>query len=159
MIQKYPTAEESENFPAEEAAAESLMKAIRAVRAIRAERNVPQGKRTPLYVAGTQYDDAILKKLAYASDVIYAEPANPSECAAAITEDARIFIPLAELVDLEAEKARIAKELDKAQKNLDQLKAKLANSEFTSKAPAHVIDAEREKLAKAEALIKQLTTP
>jgi len=157
MIQNYPEYDTANNFPEAASATESLMKAIRAIRNLRAERNVPQGKRTPLYVTGTQFDEAILKKLAYASEVTYSEPENLTECVAAITEDAKIYIPLAELVDLESEKARIAKELEKAKKNLEQLQAKLSNQEFIAKAPARVIDAEREKLAKAEALIKQLT--
>jgi valyl-tRNA synthetase len=156
MIQTYPAYSDTLDFPAEETETESLTKAIRAVRNLRAEKNVPQGKRSKLYVVGAELDADILKKLAYASEVVYSEPENLSECVQAVTEDVKLYLPLAELVDLEAEKTRIAKEREKAIADIEKLKAKLANEEFTAKAPAKVVDAEREKLAKAEALLKQL---
>ena len=73
-----------------------------------------------------------------------------------ITHAARIFMPLAELVDLEKEKARIQKELDKNRKELDKLETKLQNPGFVNKAPAQVVEAERERAGKLRALIVKL---
>ena len=73
-----------------------------------------------------------------------------------VTDNARMFMPMAELVDLEKERARIAKELANAEKQLAGQNAKLANENFVSRAPEHVVNAEREKKAKLEALIENL---
>ena len=74
-----------------------------------------------------------------------------------ITHAARIFMPLAELVDMEQEKARLDKEIAKTQKDLAGLKGKLSNENFVNKAPANVVQAERERLEKLEALLEKLT--
>ena len=74
-----------------------------------------------------------------------------------ITHAARIFMPLAELVDMEQERARLDKEIGKAQKELAGLKGKLSNENFVNKAPANVVAAERERLEKLEALLEKLT--
>lgn len=73
-----------------------------------------------------------------------------------ITHAARIFMPLAELVDMEQEKARLDKEIAKTQKDLAGLKGKLSNENFVNKAPANVVQAERERLEKLEALLEKL---
>jgi valyl-tRNA synthetase len=156
MIQRYPAYSDAMNYPESESEVESLIKAIRAIRTLRAEKNVPTGKRAKLYVVGSKFDADMLKKLAYASEVIYGEPSDLSECVQTVTENAKLYLPLAELVDLDAERARIAKELEKAIAERDRLTAKLANDSFIAKAPESVVGAERDKLAKAEALIKQL---
>lgn len=72
------------------------------------------------------------------------------------THAARLYLPLAELVDLEKEKARIAKELDKNRKELDKLETKLNNPGFVNKAPAQVVEAERERADKLRALLVKL---
>lgn len=73
-----------------------------------------------------------------------------------VTHDANIYLPLAELVDIDAELERIAKEKAKAEDNLKRIEAKLANESFTSRAPENVVNAEREKAEKARALIAKL---
>ena len=72
------------------------------------------------------------------------------------THDANIYLPLAELVDIDAELERIEKEKAKAEENLKRIEAKLANESFTSRAPENVVNAEREKAEKARALIAKL---
>ena len=72
------------------------------------------------------------------------------------THAARLYLPLAELVDLEKEKARIQKELDKNRKELDKLETKLNNPGFVNKAPAQVVEAERERAGKLKALLVKL---
>ena len=72
------------------------------------------------------------------------------------TADAKLYIPMGQLVDIAKEQERIAKELDKARKNLASLEGKLSNEKFISRAPEAVVNAEREKAAKAKDLIVSL---
>jgi valyl-tRNA synthetase len=73
-----------------------------------------------------------------------------------ITDNARLFMPMADLVDLEAEKARLTKEIEKTEKLIAGQEAKLANANFVSRAPEAVVNIEREKKAKLEALLENL---
>jgi valyl-tRNA synthetase len=77
-------------------------------------------------------------------------------CVTVVTNDAKLYMPLAELVDIEKERDRITKELEKARANLAGLLKKLENENFVSKAPEAVVNAEREKAEKARALIENL---
>ena len=83
-------------------------------------------------------------------------PESTDGMVSVITDNARMFMPMAELVDLEKERARMEKELANAKKQLDGQNAKLANENFVSRAPEKVVNAEREKKAKLEALIENL---
>lgn len=74
----------------------------------------------------------------------------------AVTADAALYMPMNELVDVEKELQRLAKEIEKAEKNIAGLKGKLSNENFVSRAPENVVNAEREKLQKAESLLQQL---
>jgi len=164
MLSDWPVADEKLNFPEEEKAMELIMDAIRAVRTRRAEMNVPPSKKAHLTVAT---DEAkvfelgmpFLKKMAYASEVEIV-PADQAPAAAGqvavVTHVAQIFMPLAELVDLEKEKARMEKELKKNSAELEKLNAKLANPGFVNKAPEHIITAERERAAKLTELVAKL---
>ena len=163
MVASWPTADETLEFPEEEAEMERVMAAIKAVRTLRAEKNVPPSKKTSMTVETAHPDsyrdgEAFLKRLASASEVhITTEPVlDAGGCAVAITEDARVYLPLAELVDVEKELARIAKELKKAEGQAAGMKAKLANEAFLSKAPEQVVAAEREKARKLDALVENL---
>ena len=73
-----------------------------------------------------------------------------------VTNDAKLFMPMAELVDLDKERARLTKELEKAKQNYDNQTRKLSNEAFVSRAPEHVVAAERDRLEKAKALIENL---
>ena len=97
-------------------------------------------------------------KLAYASAVeVRAElPETADGMVSVITDNARMYMPMAELVDLEKERARMEKELANAKEQLDGQIAKLANENFVSRAPEKVVNTEREKKAKLEALIENL---
>ncbi len=163
MVAPWPKADSALEFPGEEAEMERIMAAIKAVRALRAEKNVPPGKKTSMTVVTENLEsycsgEPFLKKLAGAGEVtVTSEPvADASGCAVAITEDARIYLPLAELVDVEKELQRIAKELKKTEGQLTGLKAKLSNEAFLAKAPEQVVAAEREKEKKLEALLENL---
>ena len=169
MLQQWPEHRAGLDFPQEEKAMELIMDAIRGVRARRAEMNVPPSKKAQLTVSTLERDVftqgiPFLKRLAYASDVtvVGVADAGSDEAMTAqgmvtvTTHAARIFMPLAELVDLEKEKARIQKELDKNRKELDKLETKLNNPGFVNKAPAQVVEAERERANKLKALLVKL---
>ena len=140
------------------------MRAIRAVRNCRAEMNVAPSKKCTLYVATEKTDifeagAAYICRLAYADELVVSvtEPAGHEDMVSCVTVDAKLFLPLNQLVDFEKELARIGKELDNAQKNLTRLQSKLQNPGFLAKAPAQVVAAEQERAEKAEQLIRQLT--
>ena len=169
MLQQWPEHRAGLDFPEEEKAMELIMDAIRGVRARRAEMNVPPSRKAQLTVSTLERDVftqgiPFLKRLAYASDVtvVGVADAGSDEAMTAqgmvtvTTHAARIFMPLAELVDLEKEKARIQKELDKNRKELDKLETKLRNPGFVNKAPAQVVEAEKERAEKLRALIAKL---
>ena len=164
MLQQWPEHRADLEFPEEEKAMELVMDAIRAIRARRAEMNVPPSKKAQLTVATGEkvvFEQGIpfLKRLAYASEVkvVDADAALDTQGMVAVaTHAARLFLPLAELVDLEKEKARIQKELDKNRKELDKLETKLNNPGFVNKAPAQVVEAERERANKLKALLVKL---
>ena len=169
MLQSWPQYRQDLAFPQEEKAVELLMDAVKAVRTRRSEMNVPPSKKAHLTIAtGEQaiFTAGIpfLKRLGYASEVTVTGPSglgSDKEEAAkgvvtVITHAARIGMPLAELVDLEKEKARLAKSLKKNQAELDKLNAKLQNPGFLAKAPENVVKAEQERAEKLAALIAQL---
>ena len=169
MLQQWPEYRESLNFSAEEKAVDLLIDVTRTVRGKRSELNVPPSKKAHLTIstAETQVFTQgipLLKRLAYASDVTVVGVAEgPVSADAAksglvevITHAARVFMPLAELVDLEKEKARIQKELGQKKGQLAGLEAKLSNPGFLAKAPEQVVAAEKERLESLKALIAKL---
>ena len=163
MMQSYPEYDAQLNFPEDEANFGMVMDAIKAVRARRAEMNVPPSRKSHLIIVTDKAKaftdgEKFICKLAYASAVeVRAElPEAVDGMVSVITDNARMFMPMAELVDLEKERARMEKELANARKQLDGQIAKLANENFVSRAPEKVVNAEREKKAKLEALIENL---
>ena len=163
MLSQWPQVSDSRNFPAEEKAMELIMDAIRAVRTRRSEMNVPPSKKAHLTVATDEKEifalgEAFLKKLAYASEVEIVDSSVTAEAGAVtvVTHAAQLSMPLAELVDLEKEKARMEKELKKNSAELEKLNTKLNNPGFVNKAPAHVVEAEKERAIKLTELVAKL---
>lgn len=165
MLQKWPERRADLEFPAEEKAVDLLIDAIRAVRGKRAELNVPPSKKAHLTVSTGEMDVftqgiPLLKRLAYASEVtvvgVTEAPEGEKGITSVITPVARVFMPMAELVDLEKEKARIQKELEQKKKALAGLESKLSNPAFLSKAPESVVAAERERADTLRALMTKL---
>ena len=169
MLQNWPAASESMNFPEEEKAMELIMDAIRAIRGRRSEMNVPPSKKAHLTVATMETETftlgvPFLKKLAYASEVEivpFSQAQADADAAQAgqvsiVTHAAQLSIPLGELVDLAKEKARIEKELKKQSAELEKLNAKLNNPGFVNKAPEHVVKAEQERAVQLQALVAKL---
>ena len=163
MMAQWPEYTEALNFPAEENAMEAVMDLIRAIRARRAEMNVPPSKKAELRIVTGQpeaYRQGLhfIQRLAYASNVTFPEtaPADVTGLVSIVTHDATAYLPLSELVDLAAERERIAKELEKAKNGLRITEGKLSNEKFVAHAPENVVNAEREKVTKYKELIAKL---
>ena len=163
MCSQWPVYQEELNFSAEKAAMETVMDAIRAVRARRAEMNVPPSKKTALYILSDKAEHfrqgtGFICRLAYAQETIVcdAEPAGHEDMVSVVTADAKLYIPLDQLIDFEKELERLNKEMEKAKKEIASYEGKLANENFVSRAPEAVVNAERAKLEKAKALLRQL---
>jgi valyl-tRNA synthetase len=142
---------------------ESVMDAIRAIRNRRTEMNVPPSKKAALFVLTSKPQifaegEGFLQRLAYADAVtlLNAEPENLDGMVTIPTSDAKLYIPMGQLVDVAKEVERITKELEKNQKFLSSLEAKLSNEKFVARAPEAVVNAEKEKAAKTRDLIAQL---
>ena len=163
IIAKWPEFREDLCFSKEEGEMESVMDAIRAIRNRRAEMNVPPSRKAALFVLSSKAHmykegEGFIQRLAYAENVtiLEKEPENIDGMVCCTTADAKLYIPMGELVDVAKELERIDKELEKARKNLAMLEGKLSNENFIARAPQAVVDAEREKAAKAKDLIVQL---
>jgi valyl-tRNA synthetase len=163
IIAPYPKYDAALSFPEDEAGFELIMDAVKAVRSRRAEMNVPPSKRPRLIISSDRPEvfeagRTYLSKLAYAGevDIVSEAPADTDGMVSVVTGSAKMFMPMAELVDLEKERARIEKELEKARAQLEAQNKKLANEAFVSRAPEAVVNAERERAEKAKALIANL---
>ena len=163
MIARYPEYTESLAFPAEERDFEMVMNAIRAVRSRRAEKNVPPSRKAHLFITTDRQDafrsgEIYITKLAYAEQITISSelPADAEKMVSAVTEEAKLFMPMAELIDLDKERARLEKELEKARKNYEGQMRKLSNENFVSRAPEAVVQTERERAEKARALVENL---
>jgi len=163
IVAKWPEYSKSLEFKAEESHMESVMEAIRAIRNRRADMNVPPSKKAALYVLTSKPDvfsegEGYIQRLAYADQVTLLDKDldNIDGMVCCTTSDAKLYIPMGQLVDVAKELDRIAKELEKARKNLAALEGKLRNENFVSRAPEAVVNAEREKASKARDLIVQL---
>ncbi len=153
MRTAWPTYDAALEFPNEEREMERLMEAIRAIRNRRAEMNVPPSKKADLYIETAFVETfkngtVFLQKMASAAEVSVGEKWDIDGAVSIVTTDATIKIPLAELVDKEAELARLQKEKDSVQKQLDGVMARLNNKAFTDKAPEAVVNGARENAAR-----------
>ena len=164
MLSDWPVYDEKFAFPAEEAAMEEIMDAIRAIRTRRSEMNVAPGRKVQLTIATAKEDvftagAPFFKRLAGATEV-HVVPADQAPASKGqvevVTHSARVFMPLQELVDVAQELQRIAKEKEKALGHLKGIEAKLANEAFTSKAPANIVQNQRDQAEKLRSLIAQL---
>ncbi|MCI8553455.1 MAG: valine--tRNA ligase [Clostridiales bacterium] len=161
VVAEWPRYDPALDFPAEEREMERLMEAIRAIRNRRAEMNVPPSRKAQVYVetactscflSGAPF----IQRLASASEVQVGTQFELDGAVSIVTPDATIKIPLAELVDLAAERARLQKERDTVQKQLEGVRARLSNEAFTSKAPEQVVQTARDNAARLEEQVRLL---
>ena len=153
MISAFPRENPALHFDAEAAEMEKIIALIKAIRARRTEMGVAPSRRAKLYIVTKStetFADAapFFQKLAGASEVELADSYADSTAVQIITDSAAAYIPLADMIDFEAERKRLTTELEKNANEIKRVEAKLANEGFTSKAPAAVIEGERQKLEK-----------
>ena len=153
MISSWPLYNEAYRFEDEEKQFEKIMAAIKAIRNRRAEMNVPPSKKAKVCIA-TSFKDTFLKgtayicRLAYASAVEVGDSFDAAGAVRVVTDSAQIYMPMKELVDFEAELARLNKDLKKAEEDREFFEKKLNNQGFVSKAPAAVVEQQRTQLKK-----------
>ncbi len=161
LVSPWPVYDAALAFSQEEAKMERIMRAIRAVRNRRSEMNVPPSKKAHVYIETADEETfrgaaVFFQRLAYASDVTVGTSFEIPGSVLIVADSARLYIPMGELVDLEAEKTRLHKELENTQKQLAGVQAKLNNEQFVSKAPAPIVQNQRDTAAKLEEKIQML---
>lgn len=152
MISQFPEYDSTLCFDEQAAQFERIMDAVRAIRTRRAEMNVAPSKKAAIFIATDNEltfseSQAIIAKLAYGSKVSVANSFEIENSVSIVTNDAKIYIPLGELVDFEAERKRLLKEKEADEKKLAQINAKLSNEGFLAKAPQQVIEKQRAEQA------------
>ena len=166
MISAWPEYKEAWSFAEEEGSVELIKEAVRAIRNTRSSMNVPPSKKAKVYVVSEsgrvrsvfEGSRSFFAALAYASEVcVQADKAGIGEDAvSALIPQAAVYMPFAELVDLEKELERLKKEEERLTKELARVNGMLNNEKFMSKAPQNKIDEEKEKLAKYTQMMAQV---
>ena len=167
MISSWPVYDENNNFAAEEKAIETIKEAVRNIRNLRADMNVAPSRKALVYVVTASEDVknifnnslGFFGTLAYASEVkVQADKAGiPEDAVSTVIPDAVIYIPFAELVDIDKEIERLKKEEGRLQGEIKRCNGMLNNERFTSKAPQAKIDEEKAKLIKYTQMLEQVT--
>ena len=154
VLASWPTVDETLNNETSKQAMQHLVEVIVAVRQIRSEVNTPMSKEVPMIIQTKsdelkvllQNNEHYIKRFCNPSTLtIDSNVELPDEVMSQVLTDKEVHLPLEGLINIEEEIARLSKELDKYQKELDRVNQKLNNEKFTSKAPAHIIEAERNK--------------
>ncbi len=153
MISAWPVYKDEYNFSVEEQEMDRIMEAVRAIRNRRAEMNVPPSKKAKYYIATAHKDTfekagIFMQRLASCSEAEIGDSFEIDDAVCIVTTDAKIYIPLGELVDFEKEIARLNKEKEKVLKDLEFIDKKLNNENFVAKAPKTVVDGQREAAQK-----------
>ena len=153
MVSNWPKYSEKLNFQTEETEFEKIMSAIKAIRNRRAEMNVPPSRKANVTIETDSKQTFIdgqsfICRLAFASAVSVVDAAEDNDAVCIITDAAKIYLPLAELVDFSAELVRLEKELKKANVDKDFFEKKLNNPGFVAKAPEALVKTQREQLSK-----------
>lgn len=143
VVASWPEFDEALNFQKAEAEMEKVMDLIRAVRVRRGDMNVPPSRKASISIETAEKEAFLTEKnaisrLAYASEVSVGDSFTVEGAVTVVTDACKAYLPMAELVDMEAEKQRLQKELESAQKQLVTVEAKLNNEKFMSKAPDNV---------------------
>ena len=163
MLTSWPNQSDVPAFPDDAAQMETLMETVRAIRNVRAEKKVPIGQKIEIRLIvpdpkPLESMSRLLMKLVGAERILITdqreEPAKTD--VHLVCKGAEAFIPLASLVDIEAEKARIAKEIDRIRGEITRADGKLANEKFVARAPEAVVNEERKKRAVALEMLESL---
>ena len=167
MISSWPAFREDWRFVEEEKKVELIKGAVREIRNVRTQMNVPISKKTKVFVVSEKEEvlDTFEKgrvffaTLAHASDVLVQKDKTGigEDAVSAVIPDAVIYLPLAELVDIEKEIERLEKEQERLTKELARVNGMLKNEKFMSKAPQQKVEEERAKLEKYTQMMEQVT--
>ncbi len=166
MISSWPVFKEDRVFAKEENDIEILKEAVRGIRNVRTGMNVPPSRKAQVYVVSENenmkniFEEGKLffAPLAYASEVIVQNDKTgiSDDAVSVVIANANIYIPFAELVDIEKEKERLLKEKERLEGELKRVNGMLSNEKFISKAPESKINEEKEKLAKYTQMMEQV---
>ncbi len=166
MISSWPEYKEEWNFAAEEKAIETIKEAVRGIRTVRASMNVPNSKKATVYVVSDnaeirdifEHGKVFFAALGFASEVlVQADKTGIAEDAvSALLPEAAIYMPLAELVDIEKERERLQKEVKRLEGELARVNGMLNNEKFVSRAPEAKIQEERDKREKYTQMMNQV---
>ncbi len=164
MVSSFPTACDCLNFPEDEAKMGKLIEAIKAIRVRRNEMNVPPSRKAKMFIVtddtATFNADTFpfFTRLAGASEVSVVSEYTDTDAVQIVTGAATIYIPLAEMLDMAKELERLTKEKEKTLFEIERLEKKLGNEGFVAKAPAAVVEKEKEKLAKYKDVLAGIET-
>lgn len=161
MISRFPEADETLCFAEDEESMSDIIECIRAIRNRRSEMNVAPSRKAHISIVTSRPElfegkDAFFIRLASAASVALNPQSLPENAVQMITGCAAIYLPLADIVDIDAEIARLEREIAKADAEISRGEAKLSNEGFVAHAPQAVVDAEKDKLQKAKALKQKL---
>ena len=166
MISKWPVYRDEWNFAEEEKAVETIKEAVRAIRNVRTSMNVPPSRKAKVYVVSDseevrgifEHSRVFFAMLGYASEVAIQKDKEgiADDAVSVVTSQANIYIPFAELVDIEKEIQRLKGEEKKLQGELARVNGMLNNEKFMSKAPEAKVAEERAKLEKYTAMMEQV---
>lgn len=161
MIAPYPVYDRKRTYRRDVAITDAVMDLIKSVRNLRREMNVSQSKRTAIHIVPAAGRERVLKKmsgyiekLAFGNLISFDEPEGKN--ASVVTPLGKISIPMGELIDFDKERARLTAEIEKVDAEIARAEGKLANKGFIDKAPAALVEKEREKLEKYRELKKGL---
>ncbi len=167
MISKWPVFEDKYVFDKDEAAVDKIKEAVRSIRNIRSEMNVAPSKKATVYVVSSKqeirdiFEDSksFFAMLGYASDVIIREDKTgiADDAVSVVIHDAALYMPFAELIDIEKEIERLSKEKVRLEGEIKRASGMLSNPKFVDKAPAAKVEEERAKLKKYTETLEQVT--
>ena len=154
MVSSFPQVREDLDFRDEEEQFTIIMNVIKAIRNRRSEMNVPPSKKTTIQIQTAEKDVinagvSYIKRLAWGSSVQIGDSFSSAGAVRIVTDSATVFLPMSELIDVEAEKQRLLKDLEKANEDKNFFESKLNNETFMAKAPEAVVAKQKEGLAKA----------
>jgi valyl-tRNA synthetase len=159
VLARYPRPEDEQRDDAAETAIERLIAVVRALRNLRAETNLPPASEIDVYFAtddpaaaeGVRAFAAEIRALAKIRELTSTSSADrPRGAAVAVAAGIELYVPLAGLIDVAAERSRLAREIERTAKDLDGVSRKLENDDFIARAPADIVAKERAKAAELE---------
>ncbi len=162
MSSDYPEYDASLDFSADCQSMDRVIDAIRAVRNTRTQMNVPPSRKAKLFVVSAHTDSfnentgKFFERLASASSLEVVESYDAEGAVSIVSDGAKIFIPMNEMLDMEKEKARLEKERETALSEIKRVNGKLSNASFVDKAPSAVVEAEKAKLQKYTEMLENV---